>query len=353
MRDAHVGVLGLGIYLPQGRMSAKDIAEATKGLWTEANVIEKLGIIEKPIPSRGCEDGTQDDSKDGTQAMGVYAAKDALRRTGLDPKTIDLILCMGEEWKEYPLTTSGIYIQEQIGAVNAWAIDVQQRCCSTVSAIKIAKDMLLADDDLHIAMVVGGYRNGDFVDYTDPNMSMMYNLSAGGGAIILQKNLGKNVVLGSHIMSDGSMARDAGVFYGGICHPIASDNLELAYSSLKLLDAEHMKTRLNDVSMPNWLMCIDKALEKSKIARSDIDYLAILHFKRSMHYSMLDLLGLEKDKSIYLENYGHMGQIDQLLSMHLALEKGMIKDGDHIALVAAGIGYAWAAGVIRWGQWEA
>ena len=36
-----------------------------------------------------------------------------------------------------------------------------------VSALKMAKDMLMADPEVHVIMVVGGYRNGDFVDYTD------------------------------------------------------------------------------------------------------------------------------------------------------------------------------------------
>ena len=53
----------------------------------------------------------------------------------------------------------------------------------------MAKDMLIADDDVHTVMVVGGYRNLDFIDYSDKNMSMMYDLAAGGGAIILKKKL--------------------------------------------------------------------------------------------------------------------------------------------------------------------
>ena len=95
---------------------------------------------------------------DGTQEMGVKAALDCLKRFNYDPKKIDAILCIGEEWKEYPLTTSGVYIQEQIGAKNAWAIDVQQKCCSCIGAMKMAKDMLIADDDLHSIMIVGGYQ---------------------------------------------------------------------------------------------------------------------------------------------------------------------------------------------------
>jgi 3-oxoacyl-[acyl-carrier-protein] synthase-3 len=93
-----------------------------------------------------------------------------------------------------PLTTSGIYIQEQIGAKNAWAIDLQQRCGTTVAAMKIAKDMMLSDPEINTVLIAGGYRNGDLIDYTDPSVSFMYNLSAGGGAIILKKNLGEESI---------------------------------------------------------------------------------------------------------------------------------------------------------------
>lgn len=334
-----VGIVGTGIYLPKGRMSAKEISDLTKGTWTEEAVIEKLGIVEKTIPG-----------DDGTQDMGVYAALDALKNTGVDPLDIDVVICVGEEWKEYPLTTSALYIQDQIGATNAWGIDVQNRCCTTVTALKMAKDMLIADDDVHTVMVVGGYRNGDFVDYADKDMSMMYNLGAGGGAIILKKNYGKNLLLGSHIIGDGSLARTAGVEIGGTCNPITKDNLEEAKKSLRLMDPIKMKNRLNEVSMPNWYKCIDESLNKSNLSRKDIDYMAILHIKRSGHNALMSDFGLKENQTIYLEHYGHIGQIDQILSLHLALQRGMVKEGSVICMLAAGIGYVWAANIIRWGE---
>jgi 3-oxoacyl-[acyl-carrier-protein] synthase-3 len=64
---------------------------------------------------------------------------------------------------------------------------------------------------------------------------------------------------------------------------------------------------------------------------------------------MLKELNLREDKSIYLEDYGHVGQIDQILSLELALKQGKVKDGDIVCMIAAGIGYAWAANIIRWG----
>ena len=335
----HAGIAGTGIYIPETRMSAAEISAASGGVWSEGAVIEKLGVISKPIPG----------PDDGTQEMGARAALDCLKNTGIDPLEIDVILCIGEEWKEYPLTTSALYIQDRIGARNAWGIDVQNRCCTCCAAIKMAQDMLIADPAVKTVMIAGGYRNGDFVDYADKDMSMMYDLAAGAGAMILKKNYGKNKVLGSHIIADGSLARTAGVKIGGICEPFTQANTEAGYKSLKLFDAQKMKDTLNQVSMPNWYKCIDMSLAKGGKTRADIGFLAVLHFKRSAHLALLKELGLREDQSIYLENYGHLGQIDQILSIHLGLRSGQIAPGANVVTLAAGIGYVWAANLIQWG----
>lgn len=340
MKERLVGIVGIGTYLPNQYLTAEEISKRTKGQWEASAVKEKLGIIRKTIPG----------PEDGTQTMGVKAAKEALLNADISAESIDVILCMGEEWKEYPLTTSALYIQDKIGAINAWGIDLQNRCCTTVTAIKMAKDMIISDETIKRIMIVGGYRNGDFVDYEDPNMSMMFNLSAGAGALILEGDVNKNKVLGSHIIADGSLSRDAGVAIGGINNPITEENLDQAYQSLKLFNPKKMKNRLKEVSLNNWFTCIDEALRKSNLTREDIDYLGVLHFKRSMHEWLLETLNLSSDQSIYLEDYGHMGQVDQILSLELALKDSKVKSGDNVLLLAAGIGYVWAANVIEWGE---
>lgn len=342
-----IGIVGYGLYIPETFMTAADISVASGGKWSEQAVIDKLGFYKKPVPG----------PEDGTQEMGVRAGLDALKRTGMDPKEIDLILCMGEEWKEYPLTTSAIYIQEKIGATNAWSIDLQQRCNTTVAAIKIAKDMMTADPEIKTVMIVGGYRNGDFIDYMDPGVSFMFNLSAAGGALIMQRGYNKNVVLGSHIMTDGSLARDAGVKLGGTLHPIEkltdaemADMRARGNLSLKVFDGEHMKNRLNEVSVPNWYTCIDKALEKSGKTRQDLGFFNILHFKPSMYDQMLGDLGMTREQSVYLDQYGHAGQVDQMLSIHEGVKQGKLKDGTLMVITAAGIGYVWGATIVAWGE---
>jgi len=342
MKKPVVGIKSIGIYLPRKKMTAKQVSEATNGFWTEEAVIEKLGIVEKHIPGK----------KDGSQEMSAKAALKAVKNAKIDPKEIDLILDITEEWKEYPLTTSALYVQGVLGAENAWGIDVQNRCCTAISAMTIAKNMMLADDEINTVLITGGYRNVDYVNYTDKPMSMMYNLGAGGAAIILQKGYNKNVLLGSHIIGDGTLARTAGVEIGGQANPINSRNWKEAKKSLRLMDAQKMKDRLNAVSMPNWIKCIDESLRKSGYTREDFSrdgYLGILHIKRSGHEWMINELGLKPEQSIYLENYGHIGQLDQFLSLDLALKAKKLKKGTIAVLLAAGIGYVWAANVIRWG----
>jgi len=336
-----IGILGYGLYLPDTYMSAADISAATKGVWSEQAVIDKLGVVRKPVPGPG----------DGTQEMGALAALDALARTGVDPLDIDIILCVGEEWKEYGLTTSALYIQDRIGATNAWGIDLANRCCTTLTALKMAKDLLLADDTIDTVLIAGGYRNGDLVDYTDSTVSMFFNLGAGGGAFIVRKGMDSNLILGTHIVADGSLARTAGVEIGGTARPFTADNVDEGYHSLRLMDPVRMKDRLNATSMANWYTCIDESLRKSGgLTRADIDYLGVLHFKRSQHDAMVADLGLTPEQTTYLENYGHIGQVDQMLSLHLGLEAGRITDGTLVTLIAAGIGYVWASTCIRWGR---
>ena len=72
--------------------------------------------------------------------------------------------------------------------------------------------------------------------------------------------------------------------------------------------------------------------------------------KKSAHDYVLGELGLAEDNSIYLSHYGHIGQIDQILSLYLARKERKLHEGDIVSLVSAGIGYAWGAITVKWGK---
>lgn len=332
-----VGIVSTGIYIPQRKMTATEIA--ARSTIPEHIIRHKLGIHEKPIP----------DEQDHTVQMGIWAAQEAIQKAGIEPKTIDVVMYIGEEHKEYPLWTASIKMQEELGVVNAWAFDVQLRCGTTIMALKLAKSLMESDDSIHTVLLAGGYRNVDFIDYRNPRTRFMYNLGAGGGAIVLQKNYNRNHLLEADIMTDGSFSEDVVVPVGGTKKPLTPEDLANNLYQLDVLDPVGMKERLEQKSLNNFLKVIRTSLAKSGFREEHISYLAMLHMKRSAHAYIMSELGLKEQQSIYLQDYGHIGQIDQILSLQLALEEDRIQDGDIVTLVSAGIGYVWGAITIRWG----
>lgn len=334
-----IGIVSLATYLPKTKMKASDIASRS-GLPLQV-VTDKLGIKEKTIPGE----------KDHTVQMGLWAAQKALQQAKINPNDIDLIIYIGEEHKEYPLWTAGIYLQQALGATAAWAFDIALRCGTTVMALHVAKALMLADPNLKTVLLAGGYRNGDFIDYRNERTRFMYNLAAGGGAIILKRDFAENVLLETEIITDGSFSKDVLVPVGGTIQPLTVQTIAEQQYQLDVLDPIGMKERLAAKSLSNFLRVIRGALSKSGYSEEQLDYLAILHMKPSAHEHVLRELGLSAEQAIYLEEIGHVGQFDQIISLEMALAQGKVSDGSIISMVSAGIGYAWAANTIRWGRW--
>jgi 3-oxoacyl-[acyl-carrier-protein] synthase-3 len=331
-----VGIVSAGVYLPQTFITAADIARMS-GI-PENVLADKMGIRRKPVPG----------PNDHTNAMALWAAQDAFAQTSIQPSDVDLVLCTTEEWKEYPLWTAGIKLAYDLGARRAWAIDVQMRCATTMATLKMAKGMMLSDPDLNTVLIAGGYRNGDLIDYSNPRSRFVFGLSAGGGALLLQKNYPHNHLLESAVLVDGSFSLDVIIPAGGTVEPITAEAIAARRNKIDVPDPEGMKARLDSLSLQNFLAVIDKALEKSGLTRADIGYLNILHMKPSAHQFVLNELGLREDQSYYLGDYGHIGQHDQALSIKKGLETGRLHPGMVMVMVAAGIGYAWSASVVKW-----
>lgn len=345
-----VGIVSTGTYSPPNILTAEEIAEAS-GL-PEWVVRDKLGITRKFVGG----------PEDQPNEMGIKAALDCLSKTDIPAEEIDVVLCTTEEWREYNLWTSGIHLAYEIGASNAWAMDVHARCATTVGAMKMAKDMMIADPEINTVLIAGGYRVSDFINFKNRRTTFLWNIGSGGGAMLLRKNHPRNQVLGAHIIADGYMSKHVLVPASGTAHfpdPRAmarqgGDDEGLYY--FDLLEPDAMKERLNAVSMDNWVLCVDEALRKSGLkpdgtpyTRQDLDFLNMVLIKPSGHQEMLARLGLREEQSVYLGEIGHTGEQDAMFGIREGLAHGRLQDGQLMAIVAAGIGYVWAAGIVRWG----
>lgn len=342
-----VGIVGIGTYSPEEYITAEEIASES-GL-PEWVVREKLGIERKFI-------GSEDEHPN---EMGIKAALDCLSQTGIPPEEIDVVLCTTEEWKEYLLWTAGIDLAYEIGATNAWAMDIHARCATTVGAMKMAKDMMLADPEINTVLIAGGYRIADFINFKNERTTFLFNIGAGGGAMLLRKDWPENRVLGSHLITDGSMSKHVLVPASGTVAFPTEAAVEEGLFFFDLLEPEAMKTRLGEVSIDNWVKCVDEALRKSgpkangdPYTREDVDFLNMVLIKPSGHREMLTRLGLTEEQSVYLSAVGHTGEQDAMFGIREGLAQGRLNAGDLMVIVAAGIGYVWAAAAVQWGRRE-
>jgi 3-oxoacyl-[acyl-carrier-protein] synthase-3 len=166
--NVNAGILSLATYLPRSHHDADYIAFRCE---TPADIIRtKLGWYQKNVPGPG----------DGTVAMGIKAARKALYYSELDSSEIDLVIWSGEEIKEFRSWPVGPKIQKELDLTKAWSFDMQQRCGTTLVGMKLARDMIRADERINTVLVATGYRNSDLIHYPNPRVRWMYYLAAGG-----------------------------------------------------------------------------------------------------------------------------------------------------------------------------
>jgi 3-oxoacyl-[acyl-carrier-protein] synthase-3 len=319
------------VFLPEGREGAAEIA-ARSGL-PEVVVATKLGIVQKrraPADLHPSE-------------MAVRAAQLCL--DGIDPDTIDVVIWTGSEYKDHVVWTAAIHVQRLLGCRRAFAFDLSARCSTGILGLKLAADLMAANPSYRRILLCGGHRTGDLVDYRDPSTRFLYNLADGGSAMLVQRGDDDddgNRLLDSRIITDGDFSTDVVLPAGGTKVPVRARPDE-ATTFLRVPDPEGMKSRLDRVSLDNFLDVIRGAANGRPIG-----YLALLHMKRSAHDGILDALGLPPERALYLDHYGHFGSPDQVLSLGLAEQRGLLTPGDVVVLASAGLGYMWAAMALEW-----
>jgi 3-oxoacyl-[acyl-carrier-protein] synthase-3 len=340
MKHRPVGLEAWGVYIPEERHTSDYISKET-GI--PKNVIEeKFGLLGKSVPG----------PEDHTIQMGANASFQALERANLTPEDLDVIIWAGEVHAERPMVVNGIKLQKLLGnPMNSWAFDVNQRCGTFLVGMLLAKSLIQTDPNINRILVASGYRNCDLINYKNPRSRFMISLAASGVAGILRADYKQNEILGISAISDGKFADDVYVPAGGTIQPLTSQALEEKANYLDVPDPEGLKDRLDKYSMDSFVKVIDNALKLSGYSREDINYLALLHMKRSAFEYVAKTIGVDPySQSTYFEDIGHNGQNDGIISIEYGIKEGKIKNGDIVVIVSAGIGWAWNAGVIKWGS---
>ena len=333
-----VGLAATAAYLPERWMTAAEIADAS-GI-PESVVVDKFGLRGKHVAA--------DDEH--VSDLSVKAARTLLDEQGVDPAGIDVVLYYGSMWKDYPVWQAAPWIAHQLGCTGAYAVEYDNVSMGTPVALRATRALLVAEPQWQTALVVAACRESYLLDYANERSRFMFNFGDGAVAGLLVADAERNLVLGSHAITDGSFALQVKVPAGGSVEPASESSVAARRHYLDVADPSQMKNGLDAVSLANFVSAAQGALDRSSLSLTDISYVCGIHMKRSMHDAILEELGVAASRAAYLDDTGHMSGVDPLLALDRAARAGAVVDGDVILLLAAGTGYTWAATVIHWGD---
>lgn len=333
-----IGIDGIAHYLPEHWMTAADLSDLSE--IPEGVITEKFGLRGKHIAA----------SDEHAGDLAVAAGQRLLDELALDPRSIDAVIYFGSTWKEYPVWQASPKIANALGCRKAFALELDYVSCGTPVALRVARDLMLAELDLRKVLLVAGCRESYLIDYQNSDSRFTYNFGDGAVAALLVRDGGRNEVLSSHMITDGSFSHHVKVPAGGSMEPSSVDSIEGRRHFLTVADPVGMKNRLDPVTLPNFVIAAEEACKRSGLALADVDYLCGIHMKRSMHEALVQALGLDIERAAYLNDTGHMSGVDPLLALDRASRTNKVHDGDIVLLLAAGTGYTWAATLVRWGR---
>jgi 3-oxoacyl-[acyl-carrier-protein] synthase III len=336
---SQIGLVSYGVYLPAGFWTARELSAAS-GL-SSAEVVGDLGIRTKCRPS----------AEDQPVPMAVKAALDAFRRAPqVAAEDIDVVIWVGEEYKDYIAQTASIRVQEEVGARRAWAFDLVGQGTTSLLGIRVARDLMVGDPSVRTVLLAGGTRNVDLVDPENPHTRWMLDASASGGALLLSRCHDANPVLSICTLVDSRMADEVFVPGGGTVHPFAVDILGTKQMVFQVTHPDDMETYLAQDVPSRLVEVIRRAMTEGGSPEQRPDYLALRHLGPAGRRQVLAALDLAEESSDDLSDVGHHGPNDVIISLGRGVERDCIRDGSLVVLASAGIGFTYSAALLRWGQ---
>lgn len=336
-----VGLLGTATHLPERWMTAAELGSRA-GI-PEHVVVSRFGLRGKHIAA--------DDEH--VSDLAVAAGERLLTELGIDPLVVDAVVYFGSSWKDHSVWQAAPWIAHRLDCHNAFALELDYVSCGGPVALRVCRDLIRAEPEITTVLAIGASRESHLLDYGNERSRFMFNFGDGAVAALLSGDASRNLVLGCHMITDGSFSLDVKVPAGGSVEPPSVATVRDRRHFLDVADPVSMKERLDPVTLPNFVVAAETALKRSGASLADVDYVCGIHMKRSIHLALLEALGIDEARAAYLDDTGHMSGVDPILALDRAVASGEVSDGDLVLLVAAGTGYTWAASVLRWGAAEA
>lgn len=328
MDKVTAAITAVGKYVPNYILTNKELETMveTNDDW----ITSRTGIKERRI--------LKEEEGKGTSYLAIKSAEDLIAKSNLDPSEIEMvILCTATP--DMQAASTGAFVASQIGAVNAFAFDLEAACSSFLYGLSVAAGYIESGRYKKI-LLIGADMNSSMIDYTDRTTCIIFG--DGAGAVLVEPTTDGNGLQDEIMRSDGSGREFLNVAAGGSMMPATEKTVK---ERLHFARQDGQTVFKNAVF--NMADVCEKILEKNNISNDDVDWLAAHQANKRIVEATARRMKLDSSKvMLNIANYGNT--TSATLPLLLADYEKQLKKGDTVILAAFGGGFSWGSIYFKW-----
>ncbi|WP_116789868.1 beta-ketoacyl-ACP synthase III [Flavobacterium psychrotrophum] len=327
MSKITAAITAVGAYVPEYRLT-NEILETivdTNDEW----ITSRTGIKERRILK---------DADKGTSYLAIKAAEDLIKKAGINPEDIDAVL-VATTTPDQPVAATAVYVATQIGAVNAFAYDLQAACSSFLYGMSTASAYIEAGRYKKV-LLIGADKMSSIIDYKDRATCIIFG--DGAGAVLFEPNhegLGfQDEILRSDGIGRDFLRIEAGGSLMPASHQTVEEGKHYVYQDGKTV-FKYAVSNMADVS--------ERIMKKNNLVHDDVNWLVAHQANRRIIDATASRMGVDESKVlINIERYGNT--TSATLPLVLADFEHQFKKGDNIIFAAFGGGFTWGSIYLKW-----
>lgn len=274
----------------------------------------------------------------GTSYMAIKAAEDLLKKTKFNPEEIDLVI-VATATPDLPVASTAAYVATEIGAINAFAYDLQAACSSFLYGMSTASSYIESGRYKKI-LLIGADKMSSIIDYADRATCIIFG--DGAGAALFEPNNEGLGLQDEYLRSDGIGRDFLRIEAGGSIMPpteeTVRDKKHFVYQEGKTV-FKYAVSNMADVA--------EKMLTRNNLTEPDIQWLVAHQANKRIIEATANRVGVAPEKVMMnIHKYGNT--TSATLPLLLADYEDQLKKGDNLIFAAFGGGFTWGAIYLKW-----
>ncbi len=322
-------IIATGSYLPEKVLTNKDLEKFvdTSDEW----ITQRTGIKVRHVVAEN----------EATSDLAYKAALDALNSANIDPEEIDAII-LATVAPDMPLPATALFVQERLGAKNAFGFDINAACSGFMYGLSIA-DSYIKSNIAKKILVIGAEVLTNMIEWQERSTSVIFG--DGAACVLLDSTENEDEgMLGIKLHSDGNYTDLMIVPAPGSRKPCSEEVAKSKDIYVKMKGNETFKMAVRHI-----VGVSQEVLDEIGLGFEDIDIMISHQANKRIIESVGKRAGLSDDKVIItIDKHANTAAASIPLALDWANKNGKIKKGDILLLNSFGASLTWSASVIRW-----